>query len=422
MGRRNRPILPFLLLLISLASELLLLPGDSKTHPSDIQALKDLQQGLDSSSITPGSCISSWNFSIDPCDHIFSESFTCGFRCDTSVSGLTRITEISLDHGAAYSGSLSLSNLPYLETLDIADNLFTGPIPSSLSNITRLRRISLSRNAFSGEIPTSIGSISSLEELYLDNNQLQGPIPESIGALQNLKRLELQANKLFGKLPDMSSLKSLYFLDMSDNRISGNLSSMPESIVEISMRNNSLEQLPDGLGNLRFLQVLDLSNNNLSGGVPAVVFNHPSLEQLTLSHNQLSSLQEPENSGAGSQLIAVDLGYNALGGLLPAFMGMMPRLSALTLESNRFTGMIPSQYALKAVVPGPGMAPFMRLLLSGNYLFGPIPSPLIGMKPGSAIVSLVDNCLMRCPESFFFCQGGKQKSFSDCRNFSPVIP
>ncbi|KAL5985802.1 hypothetical protein ACLOJK_027789 [Asimina triloba] len=409
----------FLFLLFFLSPAFL---AESKTDPSDIKALKLLRRGLDPASITPGSCISSWNFSFDPCDAIFSQAFTCGFRCDLiDAAGFSRITEISLDH-AAYAGSLSLSHLPFLDTLDVADNLLTGPIASPLSKFPRLRRLSLSANAFDGEIPASIGSLAALEELYLDHNRLRGSLPPSLAGLSLLKTMELHGNNLSGALPDLSALKSLSLLDLSDNQLSGAAGPMPESIAQISLRNNAFQQLPDGVGGMQLLQVLDLSNNRLWGGVPAALFTHPSLQQLTLSHNQLTWIEEPADSGAGSQLIALDLSYNALGGTLPDFLGRMPALSALSLESNRFTGMIPAQYAMKAVFPGEGVEAFQRLLLSGNYLFGPIPGPLLGMKPGSANVSLVDNCLWRCPRSFFFCQGGEQKPLADCKNFSPVIP
>uniref|UniRef100_A0A2P2QT03 Uncharacterized protein n=1 Tax=Rhizophora mucronata TaxID=61149 RepID=A0A2P2QT03_RHIMU len=103
-------------------------------------------------------------------------------------------------------------------------------------------------------------------------------------------------------------------------------------------------------------------------------------------------------------------------------MALMPKLSALSLENNKFTGMIPTQYAIKAVVPGSGVSPFARLLLGGNYLFGPLPGPLTELKSGSVNVTLNDNCFYRCPVIFFFCQGGDQKSAVECKSFSPFIP
>ncbi|XVF36015.1 hypothetical protein REPUB_Repub19eG0021700 [Reevesia pubescens] len=403
----------------------LLFAANSRTYPADVEVLKDLKNGMDPLSIAPGSCLSSWDFSFDPCDNIFSDHFTCGLRCDRIVSGFARVTEITIDP-VSYSGLLTSTswNLPYLQTLDISDNSFSGLIPDSFSNLTRLRRLCLSTNALSGEIPVFLGSLSHLEELYLDNNHLHGPIPSSFNNLTSLNRLEIQQNDISGEFPNLVSLKNLYFLDVSDNNISGGVpATLPASLVELSIRNNKLGgNIPVNIDNMRFLQVLDLSHNILSGSILSVLFDHPSLEQITLSNNSFSFLQVPGNMGSNSNLIALDLSYNKIRGFLPAFLASMPKLSALSLEHNKFTGMIPALYALKAAIPGNNTSSFERLLLGGNYLFGPIPGPLLGLKPGSADVSLVDNCLYRCPDAFFFCRGGDQKSLVDCKNFGPSIP
>lgn len=405
----------------------LLFAANSRTHPADVQVLKDLKNGVDPRSIAPGSCLRSWDFSLDPCDTIFSDHFTCGLRCDRIVSGFDRITEITIDP-VGYSGSLTSTswNLPYLQTLDISDNSFSGSIPDSFSNLTRLRRLALSGNSLSGKLPVFLGSLSHLEELYLDNNHLHGPIPSSFNNLTSLKRLEIQQNRISGEFPNLGSLRNLYFLDASDNNVSGGVpATFPRSLVELSIRNNKLEgEIPNTIDEMRFLQVFDLSHNRLSGSISSVLFNHPSLEQLTLSFNNFSFLQAPgHHMGLNSELIAVDLSYNKLQGFLPAFLTSLPKLAALSLEHNKFTGMIPAQYALKASVPAwNSTSSFERLLLGGNYLFGPIPGPLLGLKPGSAEISLVDNCLYRCPDAFFFCRGGFQKSLVDCKSFVPAIP
>ncbi|XP_068314937.1 LRR receptor-like serine/threonine-protein kinase ERECTA [Pyrus communis] len=423
----NLSLSSLIILIISAASLQLL--AESKTFWADIEALKEFKNSLNPDSVSPGSCVSSWDFTLDPCDNLFSDRFTCGFRCEPvdNSSSASRLTELTLDQ-AAYSGSLSsLSwNFPYLQTLDLSNNFFSGSIPDSLSNLTRLSRLGLSANSFSGAIPGSIGSLSNLQELFLDNNRLDGAIPPSLNGLAQLKRLELQGNRLGGEFPELVSLQSLYYLDVSNNAISGGVPiNFPPSLLQISMRNNSLEgSIPENIKQLGFLQVLDLSHNHLGGAVPAHLFNHPSLQQLTLSFNQFTSVQSPVSLSPGthSELIALDLSNNDLRGMLPPFMAAMPKLSALTLENNKFTGMIPTQYAFKVAVPGPGVSAFDRLLLGGNYLFGPIPGPLLRLKPGSANVGLGDNCLYRCPRVFFFCQGGDQKSFHECRSFGPMIP
>ncbi|KAK8554885.1 hypothetical protein V6N13_118566 [Hibiscus sabdariffa] len=320
---------------------------------------------------------------------------------------------------------LTLMEPPLFKHPGYLRQFFLRLTSDSFSNLTRLRRLGLSGNSLTGEIPTVLGSLPHLEELYLDNNHLHGPIPWSFNNLTRLKRLEIQRNYISGELPDLASLKSLYFLDASDNNISGGVpSTLPLSLVELSMRNNKIRgNIPDSIDKIRFLQVLDLSHNMLYGAISSVVFKHPSLEQLTLSYNNFSLLQAPGDKGSSSSLIALDLSYNKLRGLLPAFMASMPKLTALSLEHNEFTGMIPAQYAVKAAAPGnDNTSSFERLLLGGNYLFGPIPGPLMGLKPGSADVSLVDNCLYRCPDAFFFCRGRDQKSLVDCKSFGPTIP
>ncbi|KAI4386792.1 hypothetical protein MLD38_004694 [Melastoma candidum] len=415
--------------------------GHATTYWGDVQFLKELKGSVEPGSVRPGSCLASWDFSIDPCDSLFGDKFTCGFRCDESLAGSSetrRVTEIALDQ-AGYSGTIS--SLPwglptYLQTIDLSGNSFNGRIPDSLSALHQLTRLSLSGNSFSGGIPESVSSLSALQELYLDNNALEGMVPPSLVRLTRLTRLDVQSNRLWGELPDLSSMSSLLYLDASNNVISGKVpTGFPPSIIQITMRNNQLQgPVPQNLQSLTSLQVLDLSHNLLVGPVPFSLFTHPSLQQLTLSNNALDSIPSPGPfypiPMPTSALVSVDLSNNSIRGVLPMFLATMPMLSALDLEDNMLTGMIPVQYAIKAVLGGgAGVSRFERLFLGGNYLFGPIPSPLMGMKVGgggggsAGDVRLGDNCLYRCPASFFFCGGGRQKTTEECKKmFGPSIP
>lgn len=398
----------------------------SATHWEDVQVLKQLKSTITPSSIPPASCIDSWDFSVDPCDNLFTDKFTCGLRCDVvSDDSTARVTELALD-SAGYSAALSAVSwsLPFLQNLDFSNNNLSGPIPDSLSRLTQLQRLALSHNSLTGSIPDSLGSLAHLQEMYLDNNMLTGAIPSTLNALNALTRLQLQDNRLSSEFPDLSQLTNLNFLDASDNNLSGELPpALPPSLIELVMRNNQIEgNIPASAASLAWLQVVDLSHNKLSGSVPASLFTHPSLEQLTLSYNQFGSVQVPGNSGLTSPLISVDLSNNQIRGLLPGFMGLMPRLSALSLENNEFTGPIPSEYVMKVLSPGPGSGQLERLLLGGNYLFGAIPGGFLDLKAGSLTVRLGDNCLYRCPVRFFFCEGGVQKSLIQCRAFGPIIP
>ncbi|XP_047960922.1 leucine-rich repeat receptor-like serine/threonine-protein kinase SKM1 [Salvia hispanica] len=407
------PLFLALSLLLSLAMH-----ASSTTHWQDVQALKQLKRTISPSSIPPSSCLSSWDFSADPCDSLFSDKFTCGLRCDTTTNSTSRVTDLSLDP-AGYSAPLSsipFSSLPFLQTLDLSSNNFSGPIPSSLSLLPRLRlHLKVPQLPLRPPPPSSL-SLPLLQQLYLDNNFLTDSLP--LLNFPNLKRLEFQSNQLTGSFPDLTRLPNLNFLDASDNSLSGALPpSLPPSLVELVARNNQIEgEIP--LFTAPSLQVLDLSHNKLTGSVPASLFSHPNLEQLTLSFNQLDSVQIPAGSGLTSPLISVDLSNNRLRGFLPGFMGLMPRLSALSMENNELTGPIPVEYAMKVLSSGIGSAQLQRLLLGGNYLFGAIPGGFLDLEAGSLTVRLGDNCLYRCPVRFFFCEGGVQKSTHQCKAFN----
>lgn len=390
--------------------------GGARTVAGDVEALKALKDSVDANSIKAGSCLSSWNFSVDPCDYAFGELFTCGLRCDGE-----RVTEVTLDE-SGYNGTLppEISQLSSLQILDLSSNAFHGPIPFSIGNLTALVRLVLSHNSFSGNIPASLASLSNLEQLSLDDNALDGPLPATFNNLTSLLRLELNGNNLSGRFPLLSALGKLNFLDGSDNRFSGSLpAALPPSLVQLVLRNNVLSgELWLNLPELSMLQVVDLRHNELTGPLPSGLFDHPALEQLTLSYNRFTSLQVPGSYGTDSQLIEVDLSYNRIHGPLPVFMATMPRLSALSLQYNYFTGIIPLQYAKRVSASLAGKEPLVRLFLAGNFLFGQIPAPFLNLSPDEVNVTFGDNCLLDCPESFFFCQGGDQKAVSTCRAFT----
>uniref|UniRef100_A0A0D9VIW6 Leucine-rich repeat-containing N-terminal plant-type domain-containing protein n=1 Tax=Leersia perrieri TaxID=77586 RepID=A0A0D9VIW6_9ORYZ len=402
------------------------------TFPGDVAALASLKSAVDAASVPAYSCLASWDFAgrVDPC-----AAFPCGLRCYAPPnSSYHRVTGVSLDP-AGYSGTLPatfLASLPFLAFLSLASNRFHGALPSGAPLPRSLRVLDLSANAFSGEIPaslfTSASSPSSLEELYLSRNAFSGEIPPEVASLAALKRMELQHNALAGSLPPrMGAMRSLAYLDVSGNALSGSLldapGRLPGSLVSLVARNNSIAGpvRAAALAALPALRVLDLTGNALTGSVPGAAFAHPSLQQLRLGSNQLGAVEEAPDGGASSQLVELDLGGNMLPGRLPGCVAAMPRLAVVGLDRNRFTGGVPSQYAVRAAADGPNekWVPFVRLMLQGNFLCGALPSQLRQLKDDGAVVSLADNCLLKCPHKFSFCRGVPQKSNATCPKCFP---
>lgn len=371
-----------------------LAPAGAVTARSDVAALAALKAAISPASISPSSCLASWNFSSDPCRPSPSH-FLCGFSCTLTGRDATatyRIAAITLDP-ASYSGTLTphISDLSLLAHLDLSNNAFHGPIPASLSSLPALQTLVLSSNSFSGTIPPSISKLPSLQILDLSRNSLTGLIPQFLGSMSRLTTLDLSFNKLVGNIPQ----------------------TMPPNLVELALKGNSLSgTIQRGtFAPLKALTVVELAANRLQGKLEGWFFLLPSLQQVDLANNSLSSLEVWQPTAeSGLQLVAVDLGFNQIKGKLPVALAEFPALVALSLRHNAFGGTIPWQYT--GAKKG---AAFRRLFLDGNFLSGKVPSGLL--RSGEMVGSLGDNCLEGCPAAATLCSPA-QKPEKVCKNIT----
>ncbi|XP_060200632.1 putative receptor-like protein kinase At3g47110 [Lycium barbarum] len=184
----------------------------------------------------------------------------------------------------------SLGKLPMLKVLYLGSNQLTGEIPSSLGNLTHLLYLYLHNNSLEGTIPSGFGNFKFLQEVGLSRNSLNGTIskqfiglsslsrtfnllsgdipneigqcfslnklyldmPNEIGQCFSLNKLYLQSNLFQGAIPYTGQLARIEYLDLSNNRLSG--------------------QMPRDLVKLHLLLNLNLLFNNLEGDVPLDVY------------------------------------------------------------------------------------------------------------------------------------------------------
>jgi len=355
----------------------------SLTSSSDIEALKAFKASIKPSSITPWSCVASWNFTIDPCSLPRRTYFICGFTCTTDS---THINQITLDP-ASYSGSLTplISKLTQLITLDLSDNNFFGSIPSSISSLSNLKTLTLRSNTFSGPIPPSITTLKSLESLDLSHNSLSGSLPNSLNSLTNLHRIDLSFNKLTGLIPKL-----------------------PPNLLELAIKANSLSgplQKTTFEGSNQ-LEVVELSENALTGTIETWFLLLSSLQQVNLANNSFTGIQisKPARS-VESNLVALNLGFNRIQGYAPANLAAYPLLSFLSIRHNSLRGNIPLEYGqIKSM---------KKLFLDGNFFDGK-PPPALLAAGATVSGSLGDNCLQVCPVSSQMCAPA-QKPSSVCK-------
>ncbi|KAK6271181.1 hypothetical protein POUND7_008279 [Theobroma cacao] len=199
-----------------------------------------------------------WNNTIPFCQW---HGVTCGHRHQ-------RITKLDL-RSIKIQGSLPLDlgiTMSCIETLAVADNQFTGPIPVSISNASNLVEFNVVENKLSGSLPSfekldklsrfvigvnllGIKNLKNLRGLSVSQNRLSGVLPNNFGSCVRLERLFLYGNLFQGPIPSsLSSLRGLIELDISSN--------------------NLLGQIPKFLVNFGSLQYLNLSFNDFEGMVP----------------------------------------------------------------------------------------------------------------------------------------------------------
>ncbi|XP_048492494.1 MDIS1-interacting receptor like kinase 2 [Beta vulgaris subsp. vulgaris] len=358
----------------------------STTATADIAALKSLKTFIKPSSIPPSSCISTWDFSSDPCLTPKRTHFICGLTCSPDS---TRVISITLD-SVGYSGSLTpyISQLTQLVLLDLGQNSFHGTIPSSLSSLSLLQSLSLSYNSFTGPLPSSIGNLKSLQDLDLSNNLLSGSIPNTLFSLSHLTRLDLSFNKFSGTLP----------------------AKLPPNLHELAIKANSLSGTitKTSFTELTQLETVELSGNSFTGVLQSWLFQLPALQQINLSNNSFTGVEIWRVGKKLSSLVAVDLGFNKIEGYLPVNLSEYPVLASLSLRYNRLRGPIPLQYSKKSNLK--------RLFLDGNYLSGTPPAGFFtGVGEESPVIgSFGDNCLLRCPPKSELCLP-LQKPMSVCK-------
>ncbi|XP_021803865.1 receptor-like protein 12, partial [Prunus avium] len=132
-------------------------------------------------------------------------------------------------------------------------------------------------------------------------------------------------------------MESLISLDLSNNNFSGQLLDLHSNSTQMpaSLYDSSKERLVGPIP--LHLNELFLYNNSLTGTIPSWLYILPSLEALSLSHNQLTGNVKEFQS---SSLVYLNFGHNRLHGQIPRSIFEFPNLGELDLSSNNFSGFV----------------------------------------------------------------------------------
>lgn len=207
--------------------------------------------------------------------------------------------------------------------------------------------------------------------IVLPMNNLKGQLPDEIYDLPDLTELRLSSNQIGGTIsPDLRKWGRLKYLDLMDNRFSGNIPgelwTLPELQV-LFLGKCSFEPAAIHFSGLRRIKLLHLEEMRLTKGLSPETGLWTELEHLTIAHCSVTDFLPGEIFT--DRLRYLNLSYNKIKGNIPPEIKNAKNLEQLYLDNNELTGNIPEEMG--------GLLLLKELTLSGNYLTGNIPPSVL---------------------------------------------
>ncbi|KAM5587866.1 hypothetical protein ABKV19_006355 [Rosa sericea] len=205
-----------------------------------------------------------------------------------------------------------LGNMRTLTYLSLEANQFSGTLPSELGYLVNLRYLVLSSNRLTGNLPDTFAGLKNLEDIRLSDNNFNGTIPDWVQNWKQLNRLEMHSSGLAGPIPsNISVLTNLHDLRISD--MDGPNQEFPllrnmTGVVRLILRNcNIFGEIPTYIWSMKYLEMLDLSFNKLAGELSSTAGITERLKFVFLTGNLLGGTVPDSLLHDGN---SVDVSYN----------------------------------------------------------------------------------------------------------------
>ncbi|KAI6703553.1 hypothetical protein NL676_012689 [Syzygium grande] len=208
-----------------------------------------------------------------------------------TLANITSLTYLCLEANQ-FSGNVppELGSLINLQTLMLSSNQLTGNLPATFAGLINLRDFRISDNNFSGRIPEFIQNWKQLNRSEMIASGLEGPIPTGVSLLNNMVGLRISdiigPRQLF---PDLSNMTGLVTLVLRNCNISGEIPSYIWNFQELEVVDLSFNKLVGEIPatiTAKSVRFIFLTGNILSGQVPDSILKDGT--SVDLSYNNLS--------------------------------------------------------------------------------------------------------------------------------------
>ena len=156
-----------------------------------------------------------------------------------------------------------------VRAIDLNHNEITHVEENAITDMPNLIQIILCRNKIVKFHGNSFVNTPQMLIVYLQHNELGELGEKSFSFLKKKKAgfVELQYNKIEKIHPKVFEESRIWYLDLSHNKLNEVPEEMfTESLVELKLNNNTLEDLPSSFFQKKNLKVLDISDNPLKCG------------------------------------------------------------------------------------------------------------------------------------------------------------
>ncbi|XP_073955601.1 toll-like receptor Tollo [Choristoneura fumiferana] len=210
---------------------------------------------------------------------------------ENAFENITTIEDLGLNDNLLSSIPISIRKLRSLRSLDIGNNNITHLNRENFRGLSELFGLRLVDNKVTYLNEDTFEYLPQLQVLNLASNSIKHVAPGCFRKNVNLKLLRMDGNEITTFDGIFSTLNSLVWLNMSQNKIlSFDFRSFPNSLEWLDLHQNFIENfVNDDMQSDVNIKLLDLSYNNIS---QLTVTSIPkSVEKLYLNHNNLQHIQ-----------------------------------------------------------------------------------------------------------------------------------